>query len=216
MRPRKARTGRLFRDLGRISGESLVELLVEHLRVDHDGVLLSRALVNGEVAPEEALASMADIEHRGDELRRGLAIGLSKALVTPIDREDLFRLSRSIDDVLDNLRDFVREWTIFAPSQPQPLSTMLEAITVAIEDLDRAVAAVSGPSSGLVPAGLLAKKASSRVRREYQAGLGHLFSEELSIELLKTRELLRRLDVVGLRLNEAVDVLLDAAVKRGG
>jgi len=36
------------------------------------------------------------------------------------------------------------------------------------------------------------------------------------MEVLKSRELLRRLDVVGLRLNEAADVLSDAAVKRRG
>ena len=34
------------------------------------------------------------------------------------------------------------------------------------------------------------------------------------MEVLKCRELLRRLDVVGLRLNEAADRLSDAAVKR--
>ena len=33
------------------------------------------------------------------------------------------------------------------------------------------------------------------------------------MDVLKCRELLRRLDVVGLRLNEAADVLADAAVK---
>ena len=38
---------------------------------------------------------------------------LAGVLVTPVDREDLFRLSRSIDDVLDNLRDFVREWDLY-------------------------------------------------------------------------------------------------------
>jgi hypothetical protein len=31
---------------------------------------------------------------------------------------------------------------------------------------------------------------------------------------MKARDLLRRLDVVGLRLNEAADALADAAVKR--
>ena len=35
-------------------------------------------------------------------------------LVAPIDREDLFRLSRLSDDVsLYNLRDFVREWDLY-------------------------------------------------------------------------------------------------------
>jgi hypothetical protein len=45
--------------------------------------------------------------------------------------------------------------------------------------------------------------------------LAKLYAGELSVETLKARDLLRRLDVVGLRLNEAADFLLDASVKRG-
>src|SRR5919202_3352021 len=41
------------------------------------------------------------IEKEADELRRILIDDLNRAFVTPIDREDLFALSRTIDDVLD-------------------------------------------------------------------------------------------------------------------
>jgi hypothetical protein len=41
-----------------------------------------------------------------------------------------------------------------------------------------------------------------------------LFEQEVSTELLKRRELLRRLDVVGLRLGECADALSDAMLKR--
>lgn len=215
MRIPRAGAGRLLRDLGRVSGSSLVDLLVQHLRVDLDGVDLALALVRGETEPEEALAAMNDVEHRGDRRRRQLAVDLSRALVTPIDREDLFRLSRSIDDVLDNVRDFVREWTIYTPEDSSLLLAMLATIREAVRELEAAVAALDGEQKGVVPAGLTAKKASNQVRREYQRRLGELFGQPLSVDMLKVRELLRRLDVVGLRLNEAVDVLLDAAVKRG-
>jgi predicted nucleic acid-binding protein len=39
---------------------------------------------------------------------------------------------------------------------------------------------------------------------------------ELRMGVLKEREALRRLDVVGLRLGEAADALSDAAMKQGG
>lgn len=213
------RVTQLVRDLGRVSGATLVELLVAHLRADAEGVQLARELVGLPAGAAEAaeayLEKMGDVEHRGDTLRAELARGLSKALVTTIDREDLFRLSRSIDDVLDNVRDFVREWTIYGRGISVDLGAMLDAIAGAIAALEGAVAALSGPSEQVVPAGLTAKKACNQVRRAYQAELGDLFARPLDMEVLKSRELLRRLDVVGLRLDEAVDVLLDAAVKRG-
>ena len=60
-------------------------------------------------------------------------------LVAPIDREDLFRLSRSIDDVLDNLRDFVREWGLLTLEDAHGFAGLLGAAANAIDDLQRAV-----------------------------------------------------------------------------
>jgi hypothetical protein len=39
-------------------------------------------------------------------------------------------------------------------------------------------------------------------------------ADDVTMELIKRRELLRRLDVVGLRLIEAVDALSDGLLKR--
>jgi uncharacterized protein Yka (UPF0111/DUF47 family) len=136
-------------------------------------------------------------------------------LVAPVDREDLFRLSRSIDDVLDNLRDFVREWDLFDVATKDPYVGLLEATAGALEDLHRAVRTIARDPKKLTSRTALAtKKSANEIRRLYDEELARLFQRKLSMKVLKIRELLRRLDVVGLRLNEAADVLADAAVKR--
>jgi uncharacterized protein Yka (UPF0111/DUF47 family) len=209
------RLRRIVRDLGRSPGHSLVQILLRHLDADLESATLAAALVAGEISADRARETMTRIEHRGDSLRAELAAGLSRALVTPIDREDMYRLSRSIDDILDNLRDFVREWSLYAPSTSRALREVLAEIAQAIGELRSAVAVIGDPGADLVGRLLAAKKACNGIRRRYQIELGQLFSEELSMDVLKRRELLRRLDVAGLRLGEAVDVLSDAAVKRG-
>ena len=83
---------------------------------------LARSVADGKLDPGEAHEQIAEIEHRGDTLRGKLVTQLATVLVAPIDREDLFRLSRSIDDVLDNLRDFVREWDLWQIAGPPMLS----------------------------------------------------------------------------------------------
>ena len=50
--------------------------------------------------------------------------------------------------------------------------------------------------------------------RLYDLQLAALYREPLSAATLKQRDLLRRLDVVGLRFGEAADILSDAAIKR--
>ena len=58
------------------------------------------------------------------------------------------------------------------------------------------------------------QESANEIRRLYDVELGKLFHGKVTMKIFKIRELLRRLDVVGLRLNEAADVLADAAVKR--
>jgi hypothetical protein len=118
--------------------------------------------------------------------------------------------------VLGNLRDFVREWDLYQCAGAASFTGILDAIAAGVDDLRLAVRAIAGGPEDLSHAALASKKSADEVRRLYDAEVARLFSGELTMEVLKSRELLRRLDVVGLRLNEAADVLSDAAVKSQG
>ncbi len=174
---------------------------------------LARRVAEGELDPGRAHEQIAAIEHRGDLLRGELVTRLAGVPESPIDREDLFRLSRSIDDVLDNLRDFVREWDLYKIEPAEGYVDLLDSTECGVSDLKLAVKTIARDPKETGQAALLSKKSANEIRRLYDVELGRLFSGELSMDVLKCRELLRRLDVVGLRLNEAADVLADAAVK---
>ena len=99
---------------------------------------VAREAVESKIDSADARARMAEIEHRGDAMRGELVRRLEGVLVAPIDDEDLFRLSRSIDDVLDNLRDFVREWDLYGAGPAGPFVAVLEAVARGIRDLQEA------------------------------------------------------------------------------
>jgi uncharacterized protein len=124
-------------------------------------------------------------------------VRLSETLTTPFDREDLFRLSRSIDDVLDNLRDFVREADLMGVADERDCATLIDAIVEALEHLKTAIAHVLDEPHRAPERALGAKKGGNHVRQLYQVAIASLFTEELSVDMLKRRELLRRLDVGG-------------------
>jgi hypothetical protein len=212
------RLRRLGRSLTNASASALVDNLVDHLDVVIEGVdLATRALgaAGGGVAAPVA-ARMEAVEHRGDSLRRRLVSGLAECLTPPLDREDLFRLSRAIDDVLDNTRDFLREWQLYRPEHPRNLASLLESASAGLEELRGAVAAIRVDPDAASPHLLAAKQQAHQVRRRYESEVASLLAGgEVTVEVLKHRELLRRLDVVGIRLDEAVDILFDALVKRG-
>jgi uncharacterized protein Yka (UPF0111/DUF47 family) len=179
-----------------------------------DACKLAFDVTAGTIDSAAAREQMKKIEHKGDMRRAELVRELADVLVAPIDREDLFRLSRSIDDVLDNIRDFVRETDLYGMTATGSFSGVLEATATAITDLRAAVHTITRDPNRTGEAALAAKKSANEIRRRYDEEVALLFQGPLCMDLLKRRELLRRLDVVGLRLHEAADALSDAVIKR--
>lgn len=201
-------------DLRGRSGRRFVVLLTGHVDATLEGARLAVRATMGEVAPDDAWIAMTDVEHRGDDFRSELVRLLSTTIITPIDREDMYRISTSIDDVLDNLRDFMRECDLFVVLERHRLTPVLEAITLATEALRSAIEVIAVRPQEITRRAVIAKRAGNEIRRQYELQLAELFVGEVTMEVLKQRELLRRLDVVGLRLGEAANALSDAAVKR--
>jgi hypothetical protein len=196
------------------SRRRFVELLDSQVDATQRALAVVESVLSGHQGWTKARETIASIEHEGDSARHLLVQELSRSLVTPIDREDVFRVSRSIDDVLDNLRDFVREGELFCLKDPSLFAPLVETVGTGLGLLRDAIGTMSSDMSRIGTLAVAAKKAGGQVRRRYQDRLADLYESELSTEVMKARDLLRRLDVVGLRLNEAADALADAAVKR--
>ncbi|MGH8888262.1 MAG: DUF47 domain-containing protein [Acidothermaceae bacterium] len=199
--------------LGR-SDQHLVALVTDQIGSAVAGANLARTMVVGDVSPAEARASMSEVEHHGDQQRAKLVAALSASLTTPIDREDLFRMSRFVDDVLDELRDFVRESDLYELPDQRSVAPVLDALIQGLNALQAALRQTVMRTSAAGVSTLAAKKAGGRVRQLYQLELAELFRRPLDVELMKRRELLRRIDVVGIRLGEAADALADGIMKR--
>lgn len=173
---------------------------------------LALQAVEGEVKRKKARRRIARIEHRGDENRANLVRGLVKVLASPIDSEDLFRLSRAIDNVLDCTRDFIREHAMFKCGAMPEAADILESVDDGLDKLGDAIDAMLLAPRTIRRAALEAKKTG--VRAHYQRALADVLAEPLSNETLKRVELLRRLDEIGLSLAAAADTLADGAMKR--
>lgn len=55
----------------------------------------------------EQLAAMHTIEHEADIIKHKMTSELAGAFITPLDREDIMRLSENIDNVTDSIEDVV-------------------------------------------------------------------------------------------------------------
>lgn len=205
---------RLVTALSGRADENLVRTVLRQIETAREGAELARRMASHEVGRGYAHEQIGDIEHEGDERRGVLVDLLSASITTPIDREDLFRLSRSIDDVLDTLRDFVREAHIYDIRNMERLLPLLDWLIEGLDDLAGAVGNVIDQPGSVVHEALNAKKQGGAIGRAYQYEIAELFADEITAETFKRRELARRLDIAGIRLSEAADALADGAMKR--
>lgn len=193
---------------------NLLDALNSQLDSANAGIQLAQELVTAKVEPTDARHRMSEIEHEGDQARFDFIAVLRRVLTLPIDREDLFRVSRSIDDVLDTLRDFTRLYDMLSVKGKQPeMLELLEAIEDGTENLGIAVKAMMENPRNIRRAAIMAKK--NRVRHLYQDALaGIINKQEVTADTLKKIELFHLLEEVALSLTEAADILSDGAIKR--
>jgi predicted phosphate transport protein (TIGR00153 family) len=62
---------------------------------------------------EAAIKKMAAIEHQGDEVAHTIIEQLNKTFITPFDREDIHRLVKELDDVIDMINTIVSRLKIY-------------------------------------------------------------------------------------------------------
>jgi uncharacterized protein len=197
------------------SDGALIDGLREQLDVALEAARIAGGLARGELGPEEARAAAARTEQTGDGARDEVFGMLSTLLTTPMDREDLYRLSRGLEDVVNNLRDFVREAYLLGVANDPLIVPLTDAIVSALEGLATPLRAIVDDLPGAGRGVRTLHREINEVRRTYQQGLAELYEGELTMDTLKRRDLLRRLDVVGLKLGEAVAAISDGAMKRG-
>jgi predicted phosphate transport protein (TIGR00153 family) len=170
-------------------------------------------------APSDAsAATVRQVEKEADEVRRILIDELNKSFVTPIDREDLFALSRAIDDVLDYADTTVEEMVTLGVAPNQYLTRMVSLLRDAAEEINRGVQRLEDRPNVANDHAVRAKALENRVEGVYREAVGALFNgpRDLDhvVEMLKLREIYRHLSNAADRGDEAANIIGDIVVKQ--
>jgi predicted phosphate transport protein (TIGR00153 family) len=187
------------------------QMLLDQARMSEEGMKLLCDFVRG---PSESIGNQVkQAEKDADELRRRLIDAINRTLVTPMDREDIFALSRSIDDMIDYANSTVEEMMLFqTPTNPH-LVQMGEALFDGAREITAAVECLRHMPDGMQEHIIRAKKSENRMEHLYREALAELFKTTDVVTLLKMREIYRHLSNAADRGDEAADILSDILVK---
>jgi predicted phosphate transport protein (TIGR00153 family) len=156
-------------------------------------------------------------EKEADEARRILIDDLNRTFVTPFDREDIFALSRTIDDVLDYAYSTVSELEILKVGPTAYMESMAALLRDAAYELFSAVNCLDEHPAVANDHAQRAKALENRVEGVYREALADLFrgAEDIKhvIKMMKLREVYRHLSNAADRGDEAANVIADIVVK---
>lgn len=177
--------------------------------------LLGSYLENQDAKTAEELSMK---EKEADEVRRILIDELNRTFVTPFDREDIFSLSRSIDDIVDYADTTVMEMVILKVQSTPFMIRMANLLKDAAYEIWQAVQRLPTHPNVATDHAQRAKALENRVEAVYREAVADLFSgpEDIHhvVEMLKLREVYRHLSNAADRGDEAANTLADIVVKK--
>jgi predicted phosphate transport protein (TIGR00153 family) len=197
--PREKKFFRMFADVS--------QNLTEGARLLHD-------IMQNPSNLEARIVRLQEIEHRGDDMTHDIIRMLNQTFITPFDREDIHRLSSSLDDVLDFVNAAAVRMTLYGITTPPPAAAQLAALVVKqSEELAQGVSLLQDGKKVLdhcVEVNRLENEAD-RVSRK---AIAELFGTEKDpIQLIKIKELYEVLETATDKAEDAANVLEAVVLK---
>jgi predicted phosphate transport protein (TIGR00153 family) len=203
------------RKLFRPRENKFVKLLLDQASITLEGMECLKTYMN-EQDPTVA-QRIVKAEKRADEVRRILIDELLRTFVTPIDREDIFALSRAIDDVIDYAYTTVDEMEILNVAPTPYMRRMASLLSDAAHEIHMGVLRLEDHPRVASEHAQRAKALENRVEHVYREAIADLFSGpqdvEHVVEMLKLREVYRHLSNAADRGDEAGNIIADIVVK---
>lgn len=166
---------------------------------------------------DKQAARVTQAEQEADEIRRILIDDLNRTFVTPLDREDIFALSRAVDDIMDYAYTAVEEMEVLNVEPNDAARRLVALLREAAAEIHMAMQRLKENPSVASEHATRAKALENRVERVYREALAELFAgagdSRHVIEILKLRELYRHLSNCADRGDEAANIIHDIIVK---
>lgn len=172
--------------------------------------LLSEYCMSGN---EEAADTVIAIEEAADQVRRTLIETLNKTYITPIDREDLFHLSRLLDEIIDYTKTTVDEMRLFKIQPNGDIVRITATLVEMANDLHEAISKMEHDPDASRAAAYKVKHLENEMETLTKTAYAAIFESDDFKMIFKYNEIYRHLNHTADVADSAMDFLLDIFVK---
>ncbi len=188
--------------------EKFFEMFEEAAKNIHEGSRFLVEMMENYTGVEERVKKIQEIEHQGDAITHNIVRKLNQTFITPIDREDIYSLSGSLDDVLDFIEAVADRMVVFKIRQPTPEAIRLSRIIFeSSREIELAISQLKSLKQiygHCVEINRLENEAD-RITRD---AIARLFEEvQNPIEVIKWKEIYENLEIATDRCEDVANIL---------
>lgn len=194
--------------------------LLENLALKaEETVKLFSVLIKSWNIGHPAIQGIRDLEHACDQIVHDIMVKLNKTFVTPIDREDIHHLSKTIDDLVDIVQALSERMVLFriesVTADLKEMATVLEKaaaiIVIAIQKIKNL-----RNSADLFNYCIQINTLENHGDRIFERALGALFYEPKDpLEVIKWKEVYDFLEQAIDKCEDIADIVWGIVVKYG-
>lgn len=179
-----------------------------------DGARILHDILKNPAGSSDRISKLQEVEHRGDDMTHDIIRMLNQTFITPFDREDIHRLSSSLDDVLDFVNAAAVRMTLYRITNPPPAAADLATLIVTqAEELSKAVAVLE-ENQKVLDHCVEVNRLENEADRVSRKAIAELFEHEKDpIQLIKLKELYEVLETATDKAEDAANVLEAVALK---
>jgi uncharacterized protein len=181
-------------------------------------IKLAAAMLGDMLAPDKPIWDKADqikeVEHKCDFLTHEIIQRLHRTFVTPLDREDIHDLARSLDDVMDAIDASATVVRLYSIEHVRPdARELVRIIKACADEMVKALKALERRAGVAAPA-VEINRLENEADRIHQAAVRSLFQEERDpIGNMKWKEILDFLEDATDRCEDVANAVEGIVVK---
>jgi uncharacterized protein len=155
-----------------------------------------------------------DLEREADEMRLDLVRKLVGSFVTPFDREDIYELSSTLDEVINSAKNVVREMDALTVTPAGTrLVEMADMLVEGTTYLRNSIHCLRTDLHYAREQALLSRKTDTRAAKIYRSAIQELLESDDIKRILRIKEVYKVIMVGAERINQVGEKLLHAIVK---
>jgi predicted phosphate transport protein (TIGR00153 family) len=189
------------------------KVMADHLR---GGARLLEQMLAVDPPIADKAHEIKEVEHQCDYLTHGIIQRLNKTFVTPIDREDIHELAKTLDDVMDAIDNAAALIPLYRIEKIRPGARELTVVIVKQCDEIKAAVEALEQRKGVLDRAIEINRLENEADRIHQDAVQRLFDEEPHpVMIMKWKETLDFLEAATDRCEDVANVLEGVVVKHG-